>query len=290
MSAENAQTTLLGKSGGGHVEIETDGRFIRPMFNIPDALVSEGRFRFTEDGLTASMVDPANVGMCEFRVPAEAFGEYEYNADGPLYVGLILDTVSSHLRDARMGKETTDAVSLRIDGTMTRVAITRDYARCEVERTDEWLNIDPDSVRESPELPDLDLPYKAEVDVQALADVVKHVDSFEDHVKVAERDGELVLSGAAKNSDGELAQATEARFHGVTEPTREDVETGVSSLFSLEYIKDFVDGLRFAKADSVTLYWGDEFPIRMVFERTDEDDRLLYEGEYMMAPRLDSGD
>lgn len=290
MSAENTQATLLDDSGGGCVEIETDGRFIRPMLSISSAIVNEARFRFTEDGVESGAVDPSNVALYEYSVPASAFDEYDLNADEEVFVGLNLDRTESHLRDARMGKQTADDVSLRVDSTMTRLGIRRDYSQCEVERTDEWLNIDPDAIREEPGIPDLALDYKAEIDVQAFDDIVNHVDAYEDHLQIAERDGLLVMSGAAKDNDGELAQVTEARFHSDLEPLRDNPEDGSSSLFSLGYLKEFTSGLRSAKVDTVSVHWGDSFPVILEFDRTDEDDRTLYEGRYMMAPRIPGDD
>jgi len=45
------------------------------------------------------------------------------------------------------------------------------------------------------------------------------------------------------------------------------------------------EGLKSAKVDDVTLVWGEEFPIRLEFERT-IDEEVAYEGCYMLAPRI----
>lgn len=288
-STKNTQSTLLGEPASGGVEIETDGRFIRPFLSVPSELVDEGRLVFTKDGVRSSAVDPPNVGLYELFAPASAFDQYDLQGE-EFTVGIDFETAESYLRDARMGTKTADTVAMSFSGTTTRYEITRDYRHCTVERTDEFLNIDPDMIRASPDIPDDSVDWSAVVDVGAFADVVGHIDEVSDHVALRESGGSLVMSAQEKNTDGKLAHATRATFADVAESNTDDPTDGAESLYSLDYLKDMASGIKAAKADAVTLRWHQEYPLFMEFERTDSDGELLYEGRYMVAPRLKQDD
>lgn len=288
MSAEQeiTQERLVGASPDTHVEIETTGRVIRPALTLPSALVDELRVHARPEELWMQAVDPANVGMVELTIYAAAFDEYEVGEE--FIVGLPLGTLESQLRAARMGTTTTDPVSLDLDSTRTRLEIQRDYSQTTLERVDGFLNIDPDAIREEPELPDLELGWTATMDAQALKDAIEHVNEIGDHVEVAERDGDVELSVLAGEKD-DPDRAGQVTVTDAAERHLDDATEGVSSLFSLDYVLDMAKALVKAKVDAVTIEFGDEFPMRMSFERTNDDKDTLYEGEFFVAPRIQEG-
>jgi hypothetical protein len=66
----------------------------------------------------------------------------------------------------------------------------------------------------------------------------------------------------------------------------EDDEGGEAA-YSLDYVSDIVSALKEAKVDDVTIRWDAEMPIYFEFRRT-EDETVLYDGEFMIAPRVSS--
>lgn len=81
---------------------------------------------------------------------------------------------------------------------------------------------------------------------------------------------------------------TVANFGEIVElRDEESFEGGESSRFSIDYLQDMADELKSGKVDDVTLVWSNEFPIRLEFERT-IDERVAYEGEYFLVPRIES--
>lgn len=285
MSAET-QSTIIGEPSGEYIEIETNGRIIRPLLALPDALVDEMRVHFDEDGFHIEHVDPANVGLIDMTVPASAFDRYELHAEDTLSVGLNLDELKKHLRDARMGKRTKDEVSLKFDGTHTRVSIMRDYAQTEVTRRDQFLNIDPDAIRESPGKPGVTPSWRSIIDVDAFKDTLEHINAVRDHVVVSERNGRLVMSGMETDDDGDTLNASEADFGEIAEENRDDPNEDAVSKFSLDYMLAFAKALKKAKVEQVTFKWDDEFPMILQFERQDSEGETVYEGMYFAAPRI----
>lgn len=293
MAADNqeTQTTLIGEPSGENVTVQTSGRMIRPLFELPIALVDECKLRFTDDGLHIEAVDPANVGMLQLDVNAAAFDEYDVEATGGIVVGTNLKKLRSNLRNARKGKSSDDAVELAFDQTMTTVEVTREYPRTELTRSSELLNIDPDSIRDEPDVPTLNLAWSAEADLLAFRDAVEHVASISDHIDVREREGDLVMGGI-DDSDHIGQYGAVAEFDGVAEATDDDADTGAHSKFSLDYVEDFADALKKALVDDVTVRWDQEMPLFIEFERTvetEDGEQVAYEGKYMLAPRIMDG-
>jgi proliferating cell nuclear antigen len=284
MSASE-QARLLGDPAGNSVTIETDGRTIRPFFAMPAAIVDECKLQVREDGLRIAAVDPANVVMTEITIHADAFDAFEVAGETPFDVGLPFDTLRSQLRDARLGKRTNDPVTLQLDESVARVEIEREYDATTVERADEFLTIDADAIRERPELPDIDLDAKATVDLQALTDVVEHFDSIGNHFEMKTPGDDLRCRVTDRDNDGDLVAGSTATFADAAESTIDG-----RAMYSLDYVSDFAGGLADGKVDAVTIRFGDEFPARFDFERTDEDGTVLYDGAYFIAPRIEDGE
>jgi proliferating cell nuclear antigen len=280
MSAD-LQSTFFEKGTGERVEIETDGRTIRPVARLLTPLVNEARVTVDEHGLSTTYVDPANVALGDIHVKPEAFDHYD--ATGEETVGLHVDDFQSLAANARMSTRTNDRVDLSIDSDRTLFTVEKEYAGTTVRKTDSLLNIDPDAIRQDPDLPDFDLPVQTTVDVPALADVIENLPS--NHARIARDDGHLYIT--ADGGDTDLGVSKSMADFGPVDG--DDVE----STFSLDYLTDIVRALKSAKIDDVQLTLGDHFPLSLAFEHTREDDdgaeQTIIEGEYAIAPRIKDG-
>jgi hypothetical protein len=54
----------------------------------------------------------------------------------------------------------------------------------------------------------------------------------------------------------------------------------------MDYVRDYAKAVKKAKVDTLTLAWGDEYPVFMQYERTDSEDNVMYEGQMVVAPRI----
>lgn len=286
MSISDTQSQLFGEPSGDNVTVETSGRVIRPLMALPDAVIDEARLTFDADGMTTTAVDPANVAQLRVTAHPEAFDDYTVSGD-EVRTGVDFTRFTSQLANARMGKSTDDAVSLDIDSTRTLVTTEREYPLTTLTQTNEVLNIDPDSVREPPTVPDISLPVEATIDVQALIDALESIDRVSDHAAVVDRDGDLVLAGKGDSDDDHTGEYPTVANFGTVLSRRSSTEYagGAESVFSLDYFYDMAAGLKKAKIDEVTIAFGEEIPFRLEFERTIDGD-VAYEGVYLLAPRI----
>jgi proliferating cell nuclear antigen len=269
------------------VSILTYGDPLRSFTKLPAALVDEARVRFDADGVHINAIDPAHVAMVDVTAHASGFSRYELDAE--TVVGLNLDTFQSAAQWARKRGDDGDPVAIDVleDPARVRVRVTRPDQQ--MTRVTEWFAIDPDAIREEPDIPDLELHQRATPSVRALHESTKAVKDSTDHAVVTRDDATFVV-GTNDDGDVDLDASPEDVTDSVMVPncawdTRdtEDAEPQ-SSRFSLDYFDDITTALKTSKADRVTVEWGDEFPTVLRFEH----ENWGFEGEYLIAPRIQS--
>jgi proliferating cell nuclear antigen len=236
---------------------------LRDALDSVSVLVEECKIRLNEDGLAIQAVDPANVGMVDLSLDAEAFESYE--ADGGV-IGVNL----SRLEDiAGMGNagdlvhleldEETRKLHIRIDGLSYTLAL-----------------IDPDSIRQEPDIPDLDLPAEIVLEGTHLDRGIKAADMVSDHIalRVDEEEDTFHIQAEGDTDDVDLKLTREDLI---------DLEAGpAESLFSLDYLKDMNKAI--PSDAEVTMELGEEFPVKLHFEFAEG----LGQVTYMLAPRIQS--
>ena len=226
-------------------------------------LVDECKIHLDEDGLSIRAVDPANVGMVDLDLGAAAFESYE--ADGGI-IGVNL----SRLEDIAGMADAGQLVQLELDEETRKLHI-------QIEGLEGTLAlIDPDSIRQEPDLPDLDLPAEIVVEGQDIDRAVKAADMVSDHIALGvDVDDEVFYVDAEGDTDDVHLTLT-----------REDLislEAGEArSLFSLDYLKDMDKAI---PGDAeVRIELGEEFPVKMHFDIAEGNGQVTY----MLAPRIQS--
>jgi proliferating cell nuclear antigen len=236
---------------------------LRTALDSVSVLVDECKIRLTEDGLAIKAVDPASVGMVDLELSADAFESYE--ADGGV-IGVNLSRLEDIVGMAESGQlvhldldEETRKLQISIDGLEYTAAL-----------------IDPDSIREEPEIPDLDLPARIVVEGRDINRAVTAADMVSDHVALGvDTEAEHFYVDAEGDTDD---------VH--LELDREDlIDLTVGdahSLFSLDYLKDMNRAI--PRDGEVTVELGEEFPVKMHFEIAEGQGMVTY----MLAPRIQS--
>jgi proliferating cell nuclear antigen len=261
---------LLDNSETDSTVIETSGRTIRPALEPVAEVVDEARMHVSDWGLYTRAVDPANVGMVSHAIYPNAFDQYECHE--PFTMGLNVNYTTSALTQARLGKRTDDPVTLDMTDSRVGVQIERDG----LTYSEQWQNIDPDSIRQEPDLNVSEGDAVCEVDPSQLVDAMDYIDQHSDHAKLTTRDGSLLVEG-----DQDVGESV-VLFDDT------DVAESKVSYYSMSYMLGFAKAIKQAKADTVTVSWGDKYPVFMTYRRTDSDENPMYEGQMMLAPRIQS--
>jgi proliferating cell nuclear antigen len=226
-------------------------------------LVDECKIRLDEEGLTIRAVDPANVGMVDLELSETAFESYE--TDGGV-IGVNLDRLEDIVGMADSGQlvhleldEETRKLHIQLDGLEYTLAL-----------------IDPDSIRQEPDLTDLDLAAEIVIEGKDIARAVKAADMVSDHIAlgVDADDEEFFVEAEGDTDDVHLELGREDLI---------DLTAGEArSLFSLDYLKDMNKAI--PKDAEVTMELGEEFPVKMHFDFAEGDGHVTF----MLAPRIQS--
>jgi proliferating cell nuclear antigen len=236
---------------------------LRDALDSVSVLVDECKVRLNEDGLSIRAVDPANVGMVDLSLDAAAFESYE--ADGGV-IGVDL----ARLEDIAGMGNTGDLVHLELDEQTRKLHIRIDGLSYTL------ALIDPDSIRQEPDIPDLDLPARIVVEGNQLDRGITAADMVSDHIN-------LRVDESAETFHVEAEGDTDDVDFELGPDDLIDLESGpADSLFSLDYLKDMN---RAIPGDAeVTIELGEEFPVKLHYEFAEG----LGNVTFMLAPRIQS--
>jgi len=259
---------------GEGVDFETNGNVFRPWIDLVRVLDSKAKVQADAAGLHVSLVDPANVGMIETTLYADAFESYSLDASDEYLTGVDLKGLASAASIARKGATTADRLSVNFNGEDRATLETeREYGSTTVERGETAALLNPDTIRTEPDIPDLETTIRGEVESLPFRDVL---DDVSEHAYFETEGDDLIVSEERDTS------ATAARFCDVVTESPDDAGPTV---YSIDYLSDMVSAIRSAKAESVRFEYAEEYPIKLHFERV-EDETVLYDGTFMLAPRL----
>mgnify|MGYP002762611058 FL=1 len=226
-------------------------------------LVDECKIRLNEADLSIRAVDPANVGMVDLTLDAAAFESYE--ADGGV-IGVNLAKLEDFVGMASGDQlveleldEETRKLNIRMDGLSSTLAL-----------------IDPDSIRQEPDIPDLDLAADIVLEGAQLDRGIKAADMVSDHVRLrVDADVEAFHIEAEGDTD-------DVDFTLGTDDLIALTAGAADSLFSLDYLKDMNKAI--PKDAEVTVELGEEFPVKIHYAVAEGQGNVTY----MLAPRIQS--
>jgi proliferating cell nuclear antigen len=227
--------------------------------------VSEGRLHFNDDGIHTSVVDPANVGMHYVDLDAGAFESYE--SPGAATVGVSF----TRLAEVIGWVDSDDLVHFDLNMEARKLELDLGPA------SQTMRLIDPDSIRNEPDDPDIDLPNTVTLSGEQIDDVVTVADLNSDHVDFRGHVNAETVEFAAQG-DVDKGSVT----YDADDAADIDIAEETESLFSLDYLAGMTD----AVPDDATVMFrfGDEFPTK--FSWATCDGHLSVKS--MLAPRIQS--
>lgn len=238
-------------------------------------LVDEAKLHVSESGIHTKAVDPANVGMVEMHLDRE---EFETLKTDNLVLGVDLNTFLNQIQDISdepVGDEE-QTLHLELDEDTRKVRIWATPGSMEFT----MALIDPDSIRQEPNLPDMELPGTMQVMSSYFEHAVKTAKNYSEHITVGMDNEKDVFYMSANGDTDDWETMLKHDHHAISH-----LETAtVNSIFSLDYFDDVRKGI--PSDVMIDMEVGEEFPIRIMFEFLDENASVTY----MIAPRIESDD
>lgn len=266
--SDTQQQTIFGEPLEEQLRIETSGRVIRPWKRMIDQVATEYKMDVTDTGLSVDAVDTSNVIAIFTEIEASAFEAYEITEETT--IGVSGDVLGSALQHARYGESSDDVVELTATQEQLESTVHRPLGEADATLSERVSLIDPNSIRECPDLPDLDLNVAVDMEPETFIETVGVLETTDkDHIKIGTNPSEVVF-----------AQETDTNQRNI-QLECDPSEVSEFTLFTGSRIGDIATALRNGYVDSVTLRWAEEFPLMVEFERED-----VYSGTIMVAPRI----
>lgn len=236
-------------------------------------LVDEAVIEVSSEGMETSAVDASNVGMVEMGLDANAFTTLtEDNESLGVNINRFASTVS-RLQSELVEDDAERELHIKLDENTHRLKLW-----CEPGTMTYSLSlIDPDSIREKPNIPDINVASTIELRGEYFDNIVKTASGTFDHMIVG-TDNDTVVFNCEGDIDDFNVEATEADY-GIYSINAGDVE----SIYSLNYFDDIRKGL--PSDETVTIEVGNDFPITIKSTYDDENIDITY----MIAPRVEDG-
>ena len=229
------------------------------FINILKALVPECKMMINADGWNTAATDTANVAMVVATLPATAFAEY--TVTDKTEIGFDVPKWANMLKVMHDPKSTI-TIDRQENGRFKVSDSSYTYTH---------TPLDPNTVRKRPNIPIINLPATVVINPAELAEVIKAMAVIGDKARfTVGRDG---LELAAEGDTDKLRKTLEKK-DGSTHP-----EQPVSSLFSLDYMKDITRAMK--GAATVSVHAGQDHPIRFDFEIEG------IEASFLVAPRIE---
>jgi proliferating cell nuclear antigen len=229
------------------------------LVGIISELVTEVKIKVNKDALTLTAIDPANVAMIYFKIPADLFSTFELEKDEVL--GVNLENLKAVLRRCKPGS----TLTLKKQENLLKLEIQDRILR---EFTLALLDIET----EERDLPEWEFKSVIKMDSEAFSEVIDDCLVVSDACTFIAEPTRFIVEASGLNS---------ARAEFTTEDT--EIYSDVSKArFSLEYLNKFRKGTKVSSR--VNISFSDNHPMRIDFPTGNV---ML---SFVLAPRVEQDD
>lgn len=234
-------------------------KLLSDIVSIISELVTEVRIKVTKEGMSLTAIDPANVAMVYFKVPADLFSQF--NVDKDEILGVNLENLKSVLKRCGLGS----SLTLEKQDNLLKLSI-----HDKIKRDFTLALIDIES--EEKEMPQWEFKSVVKMDAQALVEVVEDCLVVSDACTFTATPTSFVVEASGLNSARAEFSSDEVELYSGASTAR----------FSLEYLNKFVKGAKISS--KVSISFSDNHPMRLDFPTGNV---LL---SFVLAPRVEQED
>ena len=224
------------------------------------AIVEEGVFKITPEGLTVAIVDPSNSAMCSIDIPSEVFNRFDAT---DCEIGVDITRFVAILAMA----DRIDEVKLEIDEHTHKLNIEMG------ELSYTMALIDPSTMRKAPNIPELDLPAEITLSGADFRRAIKAATMAGDHLRLGVS-GEMFYMEASGDGDKVRLELTKSELIDLK-------QADVNGLYALDYLQDISKGI--GNVSEIVINLGRDLPVVIDFESSGE-----CPVRYILAPRIES--
>ena len=235
-------------------------KILSDIVTIISELVTEVRIKITKEGMHLTAIDPANVSMVYFKIPASLFTEFETDKDEET-LGINLNNLKAVLRRCKPGA----ALVLGKKENMLEISI-----KDRVKRDFSLALIEVDA--EEKDLPQWEFNAVVHIHSETFVEVIEDCAIVSDACTFIASPDKFIVEAHGLNSARAEFSTDEAEIHSGNATAR----------FSLEYLSKFIKGAKIS--NRATLSFSDNLPMRLDFHTGGV---VL---SFVLAPRVEQDD
>ncbi len=229
------------------------------IVGIISEMVLEVRIKVSNEGLSITAIDPANVAMILFKLPADAFSELEVEKEEVL--GVSLDNLKAVLRRVKAGS----VLSMEKEENNLKLTI---LDKIKKEFSLALIDVEGD---EKP-IPSLSFVSKIEMTSVDFSEAIEDCAVVADSCSFVSASDNFMIQGK-----GSL-NSFKSQFTDEVNIQAEEA----SSKYSLEYLQKMVKGTKLT--DKVVLNFGNDYPLKLEFNTP----KVTL--SFILAPRVETED
>ncbi len=232
-------------------------KLIGDVIGIISELVTDVRIKINHDGLSIIAIDPANVALVSFKLPASAFSSFEAKDE---IIGVSLDSLKNVLKRCSPGS----SLVMQTEDNCLRIEIHDKIKRV---FNLALINIE----QEEKIMPSLEFSCKIEMNGLDLLDAIEDCGVVADSCSFGIKDSKFHIEAKGLHSAKSEFSGDEAKISG---------DKGKAK-YSLEYLQKFVKACKLSEKAGIS--FSDDYPLKMEFKDG-------WELAFVLAPRVESED
>lgn len=228
------------------------------VVSIISELVTEVKLKFNDNGMSIIAIDPANVALVSFKLPKEAFSEYEAGAEE---LGINLDNLKAVLRRTKPGSvlimESQDNM-LKLN-IIDKVKRSFSLALIEIEGEDK-------------KVPSLEFSSQIQISPEDFIDAIEDCLIVADSCNFTAEPDKFIIEASGLNSAKVEFSSDEVKI----------ISGKSRAKYSLEYLQKFTKACKIA--NKVFINFSTDHPVKIEFKNDNID------LSFILAPRVENDD
>lgn len=240
----------------------SDVSLLRDSISTIAELIDEGIFKLSKEGISLIAADRAMVAVVDFKILSTVFEKYEIDKEHS--IGLNIGNFLSVIKRAGSG----DKLTLNLQDAKLEIIIQNSYRRRFV------IPLLDISEEEIPPIEQLEFSAKAEIKPEIIESGIADAEVVADAILF-----EGTPSKFGMKAEGDISSAQLELEKGNEALLELKVSGEIRARYPLDYLKKMIKAAKIA--DSVTLEWGQDYPMKLEFKATDKASLVM-----ILAPRV----
>jgi len=228
------------------------------MISIISELVSEVKIRINKEGMNIVAIDPANVAMIAFKLPASAFSKLEVEDET---MGVSLDSLKAILKRCSFSS----ALTMKTEDNFLKIEISDKIKR---EFTLSLIDLD----RKDKPIPSLEFSTRIEINSIDLMEAIEDCSIVADSCSFEAVSERFMIYAKGSLNSANLSYSSDEVY--IESPNKS------KSKYSLEYLMKMIRASKLT--DKTILNFSNDYPLKMDFKTP------LMELSFILAPRVET--